>query len=310
MRKLDFIIFGAQKSASTFLQDCIASSPDIYMPPSETVIFESPDWEAGGVEAFFNEVETKTDARLVGIRRPNSLGIPEVPGRIAETVPSVKLIAVLRHPLDRFRSAYHHNIAYGFFPAIPLNRGVRLLLDRKMEKRWKRSHEILDFSLYANGIRRYVDLFKRDQFLFLTHDEVVKDSRGTIERVLGFLGASAEFDRELLRTHPQRVEYGIVRLRWQALRNRFQYDYNSNRTRLTPKEKPGSFCRLGLKAWDTSDRFVSKVLRPYSAPKPDFDAATLQRLVPLFSQDIEETERLTGLDLQAWKDDPRMRGGE
>lgn len=186
MRELDFIIFGAQKSASTFLQDCVASSPDIYMPPSETVIFESPDWERGGVETFLEEAETKTDARLIGIRRPNYLGIPEVPGRIAEKCPSVKLIAVLRHPLDRFRSAYHHNIAYGFFPAIPLNRGVHLLLDGKLENRWKRSHEILDFSLYANGIRRYVDLFKREQFLFLTHDEVVKDSRGAIERFLGF----------------------------------------------------------------------------------------------------------------------------
>ena len=40
----DFVIIGAQKSASTFMQVCLDDHPDIYLPRGETTFFESPDY--------------------------------------------------------------------------------------------------------------------------------------------------------------------------------------------------------------------------------------------------------------------------
>ncbi|MCH7980754.1 MAG: hypothetical protein IID59_04545 [Proteobacteria bacterium] len=43
LRLPDFVIIGAQKSASTFLQECIREHPAVYMNREEDAFFEDPE---------------------------------------------------------------------------------------------------------------------------------------------------------------------------------------------------------------------------------------------------------------------------
>lgn len=44
-----FVVIGAQKSASSFMQLCLAEHPDIYMAEGETPFFETPDYEQSDI---------------------------------------------------------------------------------------------------------------------------------------------------------------------------------------------------------------------------------------------------------------------
>lgn len=122
----NFIIIGAQKSASTFLQACLNDHPDIYMPYGETPFFESPDYERNNIRDL-EKIFVDRDEKCIGIKRPTYIGKPEVPERILAHLPNAKLIAVLRNPIDRAISAYFHNINYGFIPAIDVETGSKSL---------------------------------------------------------------------------------------------------------------------------------------------------------------------------------------
>jgi len=41
---LDFLIIGAQKSATTFIHRCLLEHPSVFMPPGEISFFEDPDY--------------------------------------------------------------------------------------------------------------------------------------------------------------------------------------------------------------------------------------------------------------------------
>jgi len=91
--RLNFLILGAQKSASTFLQFCLAQHPDVYIHNREMPIFEDPDY-ANFSEAFVDRLFEGRSERRLGIKRPSYIGRPEVPERIYRAVPEGKLIAV------------------------------------------------------------------------------------------------------------------------------------------------------------------------------------------------------------------------
>ena len=98
MSKLpDFVIIGAQKSASSFMQLCLADHPDIYIPEGETPFFESPDYEQGDIHEIEELFEGRSE-KCLGIKRPNYIGKAEVPNRILKHLPNAKLIAILRNP--------------------------------------------------------------------------------------------------------------------------------------------------------------------------------------------------------------------
>src|SRR3954453_11545774 len=104
-----FVVIGAQKSASTFLQTCLADHPDVFMPKGELAFFESPDYERATLTDLRRLFEGRLERRL-GFKRPNYLCKPEVPARLAKDLPDALLLSVLRKPLDRAISAYFHYI--------------------------------------------------------------------------------------------------------------------------------------------------------------------------------------------------------
>ena len=115
-----FVVIGAQKSASTFLQRCLADHPEMWLPRGETTFFEDPTYEASRLSDL-ERMFSRRRERVLGMKRPSYLSRPEVPGRIRRDLPNVKLIAVLREPISRAVSAYFHMVGGGYLPLLELN---------------------------------------------------------------------------------------------------------------------------------------------------------------------------------------------
>jgi len=156
----NFVIIGAQKSASSFLQACLNDHPDIYLPHGETPFFESPDYEQSDIRELQRIFEKRSE-KCLGIKRPNYIGKPEVPKRIASHLQNAKLIAVLRNPIDRAISAYYHNIKFEFIPPIDIEIGMRKLIwEPSFSAKYKRSPEIIELGFYCKYLSKY-DQFKK-----------------------------------------------------------------------------------------------------------------------------------------------------
>lgn len=294
----NFLIIGAQKSASTFIHVCLGEHPEVFMPPNEIPYFEDPDFQQTGREEFERLFAGVEGEKAVGIKRPNYLAKPEVPGRIKEMIPEAKLIAVLRNPVQRAVSAYFHYVNNGFIPPAPLERSMTRLLDGEYRKTYPKAAEILEYGLYHEHLERYLSFFDRGRILILFQDEIAKDNLAQLRRAYRFLGIDDSYVPRQLNDRPQAVVYSIPRLKVLRLRNERLYDYNSERTRLYIREQS----RLDKAVCRTIDRLDRHVLsRVFGNEKPALGEELRRRLHEFYAEDVGRLEELLGVNLGRWK---------
>lgn len=296
--KPNFVIIGAQKSASTFLQRCLQEHPDIWMPVGESAAFETPDFEAGAVQRLYAEIDERQEP-VIGIKRPNYFHKSEVPERLFQALENPRLVLILRNPFERTQSAYFHYVSNGFVPCQPLNVGLTQLLNGELQHRYKRSAEIIEFSIYSASIQRYLNFFPRSALYITPYGRLKAAPLTVIHEILDFLDVSTDFLPPSLQSHPQAVVYSMARLRFLTLKNRFLYTYDADRTRLSPRA-PSKLGQVICQGIDVSDRLiVSRLLR--AKQKPRLSPTVWQRLAERFIPDIEAVEHLTSLNLAAWR---------
>ena len=293
-----FVIIGAQKSSSTFVQTCLAEHPDIYLPLGETPFFESPDYENSDI----SDLEAIFDGRsesCVGIKRPNYLGKAEVPSRILEHLPDAKLIVVLRNPIDRAISAYFHNVNYGFIPPLNVEEGIgKLISNPSFADSYKRAPEIIEFGYYYEQLIRFSDFMENNQLLILLHEDIIAKPLESIQGVYRYLGVDSDYIPDSLDSRPQKVLYNLQRLKFMRYRNRFMYSYNNDRTRLS--EKKMNLIDMFFAGTITA---IDSILLAQFYPnvKPVVSDEFKKMLYELYRNDIESLESLIDRDLSLWK---------
>ena len=103
----DFIIVGPQKSATTWLYECLYEHPEICMPETDSVHYFDMNYHKGTewYQDFFSEYENE---QLIGEETPSYIRGEMVPERMVETLPDVKVIFTLRNPVNRAFSHWWH----------------------------------------------------------------------------------------------------------------------------------------------------------------------------------------------------------
>jgi hypothetical protein len=114
-KELDFIVIGATKSGTTTLFYYLAEHPRIFLPPvKEAVFFSHDDWYARGWAEFRDAYYSGASAdRLWGKVTPTYMHDARVAGRTRKHFTGVKLIAVLRNPIERALSWHRNRIREG-----------------------------------------------------------------------------------------------------------------------------------------------------------------------------------------------------
>lgn len=188
------------KCGTTSLHRYLAGHPQIFVSePKELRFFSGENWDrgTGWYESNFTGV---TDEVAVGEASPTysqATVYPGVPGRVAAYLPEVRLVYVVRHPIDRIRSMYLHRFG----------RGIE---QRPIAEAVTEDSSYVATSCYAFQVEQYLDHFERDRLLVITAENLLDDRERTFARVLEFLGADSGFrpvdlDREVHRTSGKRV---------------------------------------------------------------------------------------------------------
>lgn len=295
LRLPSFIIIGAQKAATTFLQDCLREHPDVFMSRGEDTFFQNPDYFDLGIREFAVKFERVPSKKIIGIKRPNYLAETECPARIHKHIPDVKIIVVFRHPIDRAVSAYFHHMRQGHLPIRPLNEGMNYILKGDFQKEYSVAKEILEYGLYYKHLKRYLSYFSRNNFLIINFVELKYNPLEVFQQTCKFLDISSSYEPKSLQNRPMRGCYSHWRLQFLTRMNKYKA-FNKNRTRDYPPKDIGS--KFMIFAINLIDKAILE--RVDKTGKPELNSEIKKQLHSYYSKDVKLLEKLLDSDLK-WK---------
>ncbi|HET8666226.1 MAG TPA: sulfotransferase domain-containing protein [Nocardioides sp.] len=231
-----FVVIGAQKSASTFLQDQLSLHPDVEIPEGEVRFFEEPFYSQGAVAELPSLFVRPAAGVRRGIKRPDYMGRPEIPARLHEHLPEAKLLAVLREPVARAVSSYFHMVRHGFVPLAPLDEAFRAILDGSWVSEFPRTPEILTFGLYGEQLARYLSLYRPEQLLVFEQRDLIADTRTKVREAYAFIGVDPSFEvPQAANRVSNKGVYSYPRLRLLRTKNKTRFRYTPTMDRRYPK---------------------------------------------------------------------------
>ena len=194
----DFIIIGAMKSGTTSLHAILASRPDVYMPDKELYFFDVDDFEQhpdffiksrsgwtvhdydNDFPAYYDwytrSFEGASDHVLIGEDTTTYLASRSAPERINRLLPEVKLIVMLRDPVDRAYSHYWHSVAAGRI-SVSFEDHLRLAPGNTMRR-----------GDYKEQLMRYRPFLEDNRLKVIIFEEFISNQSAIVADILSYLG--------------------------------------------------------------------------------------------------------------------------
>ncbi|HEY3865213.1 MAG TPA: sulfotransferase domain-containing protein [Solirubrobacteraceae bacterium] len=317
---LDFIIIGAQKSATTTLFEYLRLHPELHLPPHKELPFFSDEaTRARGWDDYISNAFTFADPHakwgtatphyMVGglLKEPNpqagdgTYDELTVPLRIQERLPAVRLIAILRDPAERAQS--HHRMAVmnqidkrTFAQAID-----ELLQPDALEQARREPSENTGYIVwgeYGRILAAYFDVFPREQILVLFTKDLENDPERLLGRIYEFVGVR-DFIPNNIGTR-YRIGSTERRLSWLtyysrvspwALRRALVRNLTARKLWHTvPKTVRGQVDGMLVRLAHKIDLWNRRIETEVPVP----DSATLERLRAHYTQDTQKLAELIG----------------
>ena len=288
----DFIGLGAPKAGTTWLAGVIARHPDVFMPEiKETHFFDYPyeQYPYSKYEGFFSAARP---GQKVGEFSTDYLSSIEAPERVRRHLPDVKLIAVLRNPVDQVYSNYWHALRQGFHLSDGSLPDFEAALIRHPD-------QLLQPGFYGRHLERWLACFPRRQLLILFYDDLERDPLGVIKTVQEFLGLRPWLEPGVGGARGGAERQGVAPRSGRAGRIYTQLYFMANRWVLQPISRRLGYEMAGRLIQQFRLRRIGERLF-FKRGYPPMSAETRARLGEIYRADRARLERITGRDLSAW----------
>ncbi len=295
----DFLLIGAPKAGTTALHKVLSNHPGIYTGPSKEPRYfsypgEKPHYSCPGGEANADKITFRTkdyldlfgdcpDHSRAGEATTAYLHDPEAPANAFKEIPWARLVAILRHPVDRAYSQWLHLLQEGFETVDDFESAWNLERDRK-EKGWRSAWLYRERGFYASQLERWLSYYPREQLLVVFYEDWLNNPLDTLNLVCKHLSVANPDCPKLTRENVSSRQP-----RWQWLHHHMVGD---NTLRKWAQH------RLPLWARDAITRSIGKM---NLKPGPRIDASLRARLAVTYHDDIDRLEALTGHHLGHWR---------
>lgn len=213
MRLPNFLLIGTQKAGTTSLYHYLHQHPQIFMSP----VKEPGFFDFEGVQpSFTGPLDYKSYSHITDNIRDysklfkgvtNQVAVGEAttwylyshsaPKRIQFYIPNVKLIAVLRNPVDRAYSSFMHTIRDGREPIRDFGKALQEEQIR-ITSNWEYIWRYTDMGFYSVQLHRYFEYFDQRQIRVYLYDDLVDKPVGLLKDVFQFLNVDDAFIPEVL----------------------------------------------------------------------------------------------------------------
>jgi hypothetical protein len=188
-RMPDFIVIGSAKCGTTSLCDDIARGRSFFVSrPKEPEFFCRDENYAKGLGWYASLFDGCGEGRLAGEGSTmySSCGqFPESAARIARDLPDVRLVYMVREPVQR---AYSHWIQERKTNS---NLGLGLDIPSVFEEAIARKSHYVSCGDYRMQLERYLEFFPRERIHVMVFEDYVADRAASLRSLCGFLGADA-----------------------------------------------------------------------------------------------------------------------
>lgn len=293
----NFLVIGAGRSGTTSLQRYLAQHPQVYLPATKApshyyCLVEDADRhrarrhetrhhfvrDPAAYEALF---DAWSGEPAVGEVSPAYLCAPAVADRIAEAMPDVRLVAVLRDPIERVHARYVARRRDGleacpsFDELIDAELAAPLSLDDT-------AGTYLAAGFVSHVLAAYAARFPAEQCRWYLHDELRADTAVVVRDLFGFLGVDPDASVDVATSHNRsggEISQPFARALWTRS--------SALRSRVRPL--------VPLLVRDATFRLVARRLTPV----PISPSARL-RLAELYAPEVERLGTMLGRDLSHW----------
>jgi len=279
----DFIIIGAAKSGTTTLFTYLHNHPEVFIAEVKEVEYFCNDINyLKGNDWYKTHFSSKTEGQICGEASTTYSRWPhteDVPKRMVQLLPDVKLIYIMRHPVER---TYSHYLQH-------LRKGEMI----SFEDALLRDTIYTDCSKYMLQINRYLEYYPRENFLFLLLDELKNKPHKTLERIQNFLGVNCIDlinDEEIIANKSSADYYIKSKTTDQLLK------YSGGRLLksilpATVKEKAFQFIKQTGIVSTANSEYKSSVMLD----------ETRKKLLEIFKEDTSMLEQFLNVNLETWK---------
>jgi hypothetical protein len=231
---------------------------------------------------FFDGV---TNERVIGESSPTYLYTPGTAENIKVHIPHVKMLAILRNPVDRAYSAYTHALREWKEPAKSFKEALTLE-NQRIDAGWGMLWHYVNAGFYYQQLTHYYQHFDPSQIKVVLYDDLVNDPYKLLEDLFLFLEVDANFKPDIS-SRPN--VSGFPKIEWfdNILRKLFIDD--NPLKRFSQILLPLSFRK----------KFTTKI-RAANLEKRKMPSEIRKQLASEFLEDIQQLEKLIKRDLSMW----------
>ncbi|MBN1523369.1 MAG: sulfotransferase [Spirochaetales bacterium] len=220
--KPNFFIVGAARSGTTSLRQYLKQHPEIYFSPIKEPCHFCTDMDPASFRGPFQKIarnnytnylrgEFKKEIHLAwitdrddylalfgNVKNEKAIGEASVlylfstsaANEIYRFNPDAKIIIMLRNPVERAISHYKIDLNTGFTRS-----PITELIENYDEKNtvWGTRSLCLEMSAYYSQIKRFIDIFPKQQLRIYYYDDFIKDPAKIVQDVFSFLGVNSQY---------------------------------------------------------------------------------------------------------------------
>jgi hypothetical protein len=193
MNRSNFCAVGTQKSATTWLFEVLNEHPEVFVPQEKELHFHCPENKCrhstrGKGRKWYDSQfdDAPPAARAIGEMTTNYMYFPESAEWLHRQNPDLKIIMLLRHPVDRAYSAYwmwkRHT------PTLPSFDEIAQREDSTMIQR----------GYYIDQIERYQGLFGKRNIGVWFQEDIKSDPAKVLREIFSFINVDPDFTPSVL----------------------------------------------------------------------------------------------------------------
>jgi hypothetical protein len=187
----NFFIVGSIRSGTTSLYEYLKQISSIYMPSikepnyftssiDKKQLFTKP---ISNEKKYLDLFKNVKDEKAIGDASPTYLWDPKSASMIHEKIPEAKIIIILRNPIER---AYSHYLML-FGRGVIKSSFKQIVLNSKNVPHDDFSGRVINAGFYSEQIKRYFDVFPKNQIKILIFEEFVNNTKKSVQGILNFL---------------------------------------------------------------------------------------------------------------------------
>lgn len=184
-----FVVAGARKAGTTWLDVCLRGHPQLYLPTAtkEICFFDrhyerGPDWYA----RYFAGAPERA---VLGEITSSYLAHEEAPARLAQVLPDATVVALLRNPVDRAWSDYGHYWSKGDMAG-----------SVGFEEACRQLPSILEEGFYRRQIARWLQHVPRERLAVFVIEDARENPEAFLSSIFARLGVDPSVVPEAART--------------------------------------------------------------------------------------------------------------